>query len=270
MQKLFRELRERKEFLQNLSLRAQKELEESPEGKLRVSNIKGKPRYYHVAEGLKGKEQYKERYIGKKDRDIACRLAQKEYVQKLQKRVNKELNTIESYLNKYKNADLEKLYEDLNEYRKDLVKPWLISDKMYVDAWEKEEYISNPFYPEEKIYSTKRDELVRSKSEVMLADLYYELGIPYRYEAELVLGNGKRKYPDFTLLDIRNRTIIYHEHLGLMDNQEYVQNNLMKLTEYQKNGIYPGKNLILSYESENCYLNIKLIRKMLRELFLEG
>ena len=33
--------------------------------------------------------------------------------------------------------------------------------------------------------------------------MYYELGIPYRYEAELRLRNGKRKYPDFTLLNTK-------------------------------------------------------------------
>ena len=65
---------------------------------------------------------------------------------------------------------------------------------------EKENYNTNPYYPEQKVYPTKKDEMVRSKSEVMLADMYCEMGIPYRYEAELVLKNGKKRYPDFTLL----------------------------------------------------------------------
>ena len=51
-----------------------------------------------------------------------------------------------------------------------------------------------------EVYETKKNELVRTKSEMMLADMYYELGIPYRYEAQLLLKNGKKKYPDFTLL----------------------------------------------------------------------
>ena len=57
-------------------------------------------------------------------------------------------------------------------------------DEKFAEAWEKEGYNTNPYYPEQRVYSTKKDELVRSKSEVMLADMYYEMGIPYRYEAE--------------------------------------------------------------------------------------
>lgn len=140
---------------------------------------------------------------------------------------------------------------------------------MYAEKWKNEVYVTNPYYPEEKVYPTKKDELVRSKSEVLLADMYYELGIPYRYEAELLLTNGKKKYPDFALLDIHRRKVIYHEHLGLMDNEEYRHANLIKLDEYRRNGIYPGKNLIITYEGEDCYINIKEIKQMIQELFEE-
>ena len=96
--------------------------------------------------------------------------------------------------------------------------------------------------------------------------MYYELGIPYRYEAEVQLSNGKIKYPDFTLLNIRTREVIYHEHLGLMDDENYRKVNLIKLDEYRRNGIYLGKNLIITYEAEGCYLNIREIRDMCREI----
>ena len=96
--------------------------------------------------------------------------------------------------------------------------------------------------------------------------MYYELGIPYRYEAELRLKNEKRKYPDFTLLNIKTRKVIYHEHLGLMDNEEYRKMNYAKLDEYQKSGIYMGKNLIITYEGEGCYLNIKDIKRMVQNV----
>ena len=122
-------------------------------------------------------------------------------------------------------------------------------------------------HPEEKVYPTQKDEMVRSKSEVMLADMYNELGIPYRYEAELCMGSGKKKYPDFTLLKVDTREIIYHEHLGLMDDEKYRKMNLMKLEEYRRNGIFFGKNLIVTFEADGCYLNIKEIRKMIKELF---
>lgn len=194
-------------------------------------------------------------------------LVQKEYMLKLRQEVKEEIEDIGKYLPLHENS-LENVYNKLNDYRKNIVIPMVLSDEQFVMQWEREHYETNPYLPEEKVYPTQKDELVRSKSEVLLADMYYELGIPYRYEAQLKLKNGKRKYPDFTLLKVKTREVIYHEHFGLLDNEEYRQASLNKLDEYSKNGIYLGKNLIITYEAEGHYLNIKEIKKMMKEIFL--
>lgn len=262
MSQLFHELNKRREYLQKLIREIEEQLKIAPTGNLRVSNIKGIPRYYHVTTSgdTKGK------YINKGHRPLACQLAQKDYMQRLYQEAKKELQDIECFLNKHESKDLGKVYDGLNEYRKEIVMPMVVTDEMFIQQWEKEPFESNPYYSEEKVYPTKKDEMVRSKSEAMLADMYYELGIPYRYDAALRLENGKKKYPDFTLLDIRTRKVIYHEHLGLLDNEEYRHANMLKLEEYQKNGIYLGKNLIITYEGEGCYLNIREVKKMVKEI----
>ena len=83
-----------------------------------------------------------------------------------------ELNQRKEYLSRHKAEDLERVFTELNRYRKELVSPMIMT--------------------EEKVYITKKGDYVRSKSEVLLADMYYELGIPYRYEAQLCLKNGKK------------------------------------------------------------------------------
>ena len=260
---LYVQLLKRKEYMEMLLSDIESELLLAPKGNLRVRNDNGIPRYYHLTK--RGDTQGK--YIQKKNKLLACQLAQKDYLQRLQREAERELESINIYLLNHGEADLEKVYEELNPYRKEIVAPMIITDEMYAKQWENEPYETNPYYPDEKVYPTKRDELVRSKSEVLLADMYYELGIPYRYEAELQLKNGKRKYPDFTLLDMHARKVIYHEHLGLLDNEEYLHANLVKLDEYRRNGIYPGKNLIITYEGEGCYINIKEIKQMIQEIF---
>ena len=50
----------------------------------------------------------------------------------------------------------------------------------------------------------------------------------------------------------------------------YRKTNLIKLDEYRRNGIYLGKNLIITYEAEGCYLNIREIRNMCQELLNVG
>ena len=262
MNLLHNQMTKRKEYLEELSLQLKKELENFPEGNLRVSNNQGIPRYYHVLNS----NDTRGIYIPKENVELPQQLAKKDYIQKLYKKVNIELADIRKYLNRHSADELEKVYANMNTYRKELITPIVIPDEMFAQAWEKESYNTNPYYPEQRVYPTKKDELVRSKSEVMLADMYYEMGVPYRYEAELVLKDGKKKYPDFTLLKTNTREIIYHEHLGLLDDEEYRAANFAKLEEYRKNGIYLGKNLIMTYEAEGCYLNIREVKKLVQKI----
>lgn len=262
MNLLFHQMVSRKEYLEKLLTELVCKLEDSPKGKLRVSNDRGIARYYCVT----SPKDTHGKYIPKKEQELAYQLAQKDYMQRLYRKVIEELEDIDKYLLKHGETYLEDVYSNLNQYRRNMVMPMVLTDEMFVEQWEMAAYEGNPYYPEEKVYSTKKDELVRSKSEVMLADMYYELGIPYRYEAQLQLKNGKKKYPDFTLLKIATREIIYHEHLGLLENEEYLHANLAKFDEYRENGIYLGKNLIITYEAEGFYLNVKEIRKMVQEM----
>ena len=68
------------------------------------------------------------------------------------------------------------------------------------------------------------------------------MNIPYKYEAPIQLKGYGTVYPDFTLLNVRTREIYYWEHLGMMDNQEYIQKTFVKINTFVINGIFPGKN----------------------------
>ena len=260
---LLEQMIERKEYLKALKEELISRMGELPRGKLRISHSKGKISYYKIMKS----DDTRGKYISKKEIEQVRQLAQKDYINKLLNKVILELKDIERYLSNHSEENLENLYSTLNEYRKNLVNPIVIPDDDFIQQWENESYETNLYCEEQKVYSTKRNELVRSKSEVIIADIYYELGIPYRYEAGIYLRNGKIRYPDFTLLKTKTREIIYHEHLGMLEEKEYLLTNLLKLDEYRDNGIFLGKNLIITYESEKTPLNIKGLRSMLAELF---
>ena len=59
------------------------------------------------------------------------------------------------------------------------------------------------------------------------------------------------------------------EHFGMMDNPEYCNKAIKKLEDYAKNGIYQGKNLLVTYETSQYPLNMKVVENMLREFVLE-
>ena len=260
-------MEERQNELERVISIGQRAAKKLPQGRLRINNNRGVVQYYQITE----KNDTRGKYLKKSDKELIRKLAQGEYIDKQLKSAKCELNDIEKIV-KSLNRIKRTLYRSDNVYssmipeRKKLVAPILISEREYAENWEKEEYNRNEYRSEEKVYSTKKGDMVRSKSEVLLADMYYELGIPYRYEAALRLNNSRMVYPDFTVLDVANRREIYHEHMGLLDDEEYRYHNLRKIEEYRKNDIFAGKNLFITHEASGCPLNIREIEKCIRWL----
>ena len=170
-------------------------------------------------------------------------------VQKDQKNVNKILELLPAPVDEY--------YHSLCPARQRLITPYVLTDEQFRDNW-----LSEPFSQKEagnasQEYVTERGEHVRSKSEKIIADKLFLLGIPYRYEAALYLKNNDpyqsdtKIHPDFTILDMNTRTEIYWEHLGMMDDPSYAANAAERLCKYQESGIYPGEGLILTFETSH-------------------
>lgn len=55
-----------------------------------------------------------------------------------------------------------------------------------------------------------------------------------------------------------------------MDDEDYVENVLIKLNTYERNGIYPGVHLFITHESRNTPLNIKALDALIKSLFCIG
>jgi len=62
------------------------------------------------------------------------------------------------------------------------------------------------------IHRTARGELVRSKSEVIIANLLHALDIAYAYEQPFVGREGTVRYPDFTIEDAETGQRVFLEH----------------------------------------------------------
>jgi hypothetical protein len=86
------------------------------------------------------------------------------------------------------------------------------------------------------IHQTERGELVRSKSEVIIADHLHRRKINYRYEEKLQLGADVR-IPDFTFEDDDTGTTYYWEHCGMLFDAEYARRWEEKKALYREHGI---------------------------------
>ena len=125
----------------------------------------------------------------------------------------------------------------------------------------------NPF-PREGQYLTESGELVRSKSEKILADLFNRHGIPYVYEPEFELDNGYYIYPDFALLNVKERRTIYWEHFGKVNDEDYVMWNIQKVTNYIQHDIVPWDNLIMTYNNKKGGFDARIIDAMIEAWLL--
>lgn len=98
---------------------------------------------------------------------------------------------------------------------------------------------SGAFLEEGLIHRTTRGELVRSKSEVIIADLLDGLGLPYSYEQPFTGPDGSVRYPDFTVDDAETGRRLLIEHLGMMDRPDYVRRWKAKEMWYLNAGVVP-------------------------------
>lgn len=103
-------------------------------------------------------------------------------------------------------------------------------------------------YAEHLIHRTTRGELVRSKSELAIAEHLFSLGLSYLYERELPGTVDKDKLrPDFSFIDDAGDLVIW-EHLGMLDRPDYAAGWDWKRKWYERNGFVLGRNLFTTDE----------------------
>lgn len=159
-----------------------------------------------------------------------------------------------------------KPYDPLDfKYGELLGKDYYLDDDVCVREWEKKPDRQNPYHRERLIHETKCGIKVRSKSEMLIADILYDLGIRFKYETILVSGR-KLMYPDFEFIHPKERRIIWLEHQGLIDDPKYAVDAFEKQDNYGRIGIFPGKNLILTHETNDHPLTRGAVMEKLAQL----
>lgn len=235
-------------------------LQNAPEGALHtIEKNSGSSFQYYIR-----KASGKETYIRKNNMDLVTRLASKKYLTKTKNSALEELKDINKYLEKCSDDNIVKAYESLHKGEQILIEPFVVDDATYREQWESIEYQGLKFSDDLPIYHTDKGERVRSKSEILIANMLKKYNIPYRYEFPLRLENGLTVHPDFTILDVRKRKNLYWEHLGMMDDLEYIRNATRKIDSYEDSGLFPGRDLILSHETLKNPLTPKAIEGIIR------
>ena len=258
------EVRDRKQLLEELVKKLESQQPPKVQGELRGS-LHGKTYQYYLRESKSDKNG---RYLPKRKMATAQALAQWEYREKLLEELRRELEMLTDLA---RNTELEPWNRAAQQLPLSkqllLVKPYQ-SDEEYAAEWSSKEYPKKEISEDASVLETKRGELVRSKSEVLIADALYAEGIPYHYEKPLRIRKLGTIHPDFTILDVKQRREIIWEHLGKMDDYDYRSDAFYRLRCYEEDGFYIGDNMILTFETMKMPLNPRTVRNMIQSIFL--
>ncbi len=227
------------------------------QGYLEIDDRHGRPQYYHRGAEA-GKARESRIYLDQSNIDRIKQLAQQSYNKKMLKLLTFRLTKIKRFLHGTSDQSIDAIYENLKPSRKLLATPLAPTQTQKLDQWLQHTPEPLDYHAENKIFPTKHGERVRSKSEKILADIFHDHHIAYKYESPLHLDN-QTFYPDFTFYDATNDMEIYWEHCGMMDDPTYSDATLKKLTYYQKNGLVLGQNLIVTFESGTFPLSFELV-----------
>lgn len=209
------------------------------------------------------KRVLKDHYISKKHQDLTIALARKKYFQARLLDLKQEYAALSAFLRHYKSSEKhsDRMLRNCPELY-DLLKDDLTDLDEKLRRWCAEPYSRKKGHEEALVHETAEGTMVRSKSEVMIANELYYAGIPYRYECQHLI-NGSSYYPDFTIRNKRTGQMFIWEHFGLSTNRSYMADTVNKLANYADAGLVHGKNLIMTYESDKMPLSITTIRLMI-------
>lgn len=275
MEELRKTLEEKILRLEVIEQAAENDLRAAPEGTLRISKNKNTEQYYWRTDG----KDPRGKYIRRSEIELAKKLAQKDYAQKvvmlLKPLVKKGGDALRWLEENDPLRQVTELYEKCSPARKKLIAPYRDSEEIYAEKWEQKKKVlkdkigQTGKFPEAstEIY-TEKGECVRSKSEKILADKLYMKHIPYAYEVPLYISGYGYIKPDFTVLNRKTRKEYYWEHLGMMDDKNYCEKAIRKIETLERNGILPGKNLILTYETSEHPLNSRVAERLAEEYLL--
>lgn len=264
------------ERLEKIQKKTEKFLEEAPPGCLKWQNKNGRTYYYHqyMMDGSQQTDKtVKREYIKKNNISKATELAQKHYFSIINPLIKKNLKELKRFVKNYKQKELANVYDSLCDERKQLVKPIQCGINEKRKRWLEESYEKNMMYSENLRFETEQGDMVRSKSEVIIANILYKYKeqILYKYERPLdVLVDGRVKtiYPDFTIFNLETGEIKYWEHAGRMDDPAYASEFVKKVNIYIQNGLLLGRDILFSFESYSNPLDIKMVKELVEKILL--
>jgi len=224
--------------------------------------------YYDVIR----KDSGKKTYLGGEKHEQVLAIKRYRYAGKALEVLDRDIELLDSLVRNYIQPD----YDTINSllpatYRTDLRSPGLSTASMPPEAveWKKrleaEKAKYPPYKPEQLKHPAMDGTMMRSKSEVIIANMLIQAGIPFVYEAPLFI-NGKNVLPDFTILSLIDlKTEIIIEHQGMIFVDEYANKFIRSLRLFLQTDWIPNKNLFFTFDNAQETIDPGQVLSILRK-----
>lgn len=262
------------EELEKLAEEYKRKIHNLPAGRIECIKRGNGYRWYVV----KNKER---KTLKKSDVKQARRLAYKRYIYDELEDVEAEIAILNTFvlqmkmlregkdprplLNKFVHLERDGRARKDNEEVLRLAKEYIEETEPEIKKWETDYEQMEDFNDSRKIRA-KSGIYYHSKDEIIIDDILHEHGLLVRHDEKLPVG-GKYEYPDFHILDPKTGKTLYWEHFGMMDDITYRERTIKKLSNYLRNGYYPGLNFVATFMSEPYRIDAQMIETIIEYFF---
>ena len=221
-----------------------------PEREILRGARRGDSCYFYLRKACE--EGRKDIYIPRTELRGYRRLAKSSYSKTILPVLEHDLEALDRFLGDYSFRNEKEHADRFAPQFLDLCGSGFESRETFIQKWKQLTWTEQPQVGSEPSHPTLAGHLVRSKSEAMIDNALYAHGLAAHYEKPLYLKDrANPRFPDFSILHPILLKVIYWEHLGRLDDPQYADKNCAKITELMRNGIFPGENLIITFETED-------------------
>lgn len=220
---------------------------------------------------IRNKGRRMSKKLGGPDNDEVIKFKQSLFNDKMLKILKEDLKLLRKVEGKFLPYDPDSIDRELKEVYRDrtgLVNkaPGIVD----LDEWVKID-TRNSYPLSEKSNVTTDGMKTRSKSELIIYGILKGYVLVLKYDMEIKLkdetGQVVTVCPDFVIL-CSDGSLIIIEHLGMLDDVEYLKNALRRLHLYMINGFRLNENLFLTADYALGKINAQVINEMVRKMIL--
>ena len=193
------------------------------------------------------------------------------YIKKLLQVIDRDIQLLESVDKDYVLLDHSNINDLLPKVYRSDAPPKALTSSQTAAEWkrkmEAEKAKHEPYRPEDLVHMAQDGTMMRSLSEVIIANYLISLGITFVYELPLI-HHGKKIWPDFTILSpVDNKTVIIIEHQGAMDSASYQGKFIKTVLFYLGTKLVPNKDVFFTFNHLDRNLDLRQIDYILHIAF---